>query len=166
MDLPSTPSLLEREREAWRPFEALGRLTDEQLDQPVAAAHGWSGRDLIGHLIAWLEDAVDVAHELSVGDTSETRIKSRQGFTTRGDEINAEIEATWRRFPVEEVRRRLRDVPADLRRAVLAVPDVRWLADPGNLRFVEIYSIGHYADHVDDLRAILGAADAGPGDAG
>src|SRR5215212_6263271 len=152
MDAPSAATLLERERQAWLPFEALGGLTDAELGQSVAAAHDWSARDLIAHLIAWLGDAIDVAHELTVGATSETRITSRQGFTARGDEINSEIEAAWRR---------LHDVPVELRRAATAVPDERWLADPENLRFIEVYSIGHYADHVDDLREILAAAALG-----
>src|SRR5215212_8269545 len=78
MDAPSAATLLERERQAWLPFEALGGLTDAELGQSVAAAHDWSARDLIAHLIAWLGDAIDVAHELTVGATSETRITSRQ----------------------------------------------------------------------------------------
>ena len=48
-------SFLEDEREAWRPYEALDQLSDAQLEEPVEAAHGWSGRDLIGHLIGWQE---------------------------------------------------------------------------------------------------------------
>src|SRR6185295_11874501 len=32
---------LEEEREAWRPFEALDGLTDEQFDVPIDAAHDW-----------------------------------------------------------------------------------------------------------------------------
>ena len=35
-------SFLEDERDAWAPFEALSQLTDEQLERPVEAAHGWS----------------------------------------------------------------------------------------------------------------------------
>ena len=36
---------LEEEREAWRPYEALLELTDAQLERPVDAVRGWSGRD-------------------------------------------------------------------------------------------------------------------------
>ena len=54
---------LEEEREAWRPYEALDSLTDEQLDTPIDEAHDWSGRDLIGHLVAWQSNALDVAKE-------------------------------------------------------------------------------------------------------
>jgi hypothetical protein len=50
-------SFLEDERDAWRPFEALERLTDEQLSRPIAGAHGWSGRDLMAHLAGWLASA-------------------------------------------------------------------------------------------------------------
>ena len=37
-------SFLEEERDAWRPYEALVELTDEQLAVPSTGAHGWSGR--------------------------------------------------------------------------------------------------------------------------
>ena len=43
---------LEEERDAWQPFEALADLTDAQLTIPVEGAHGWSGRELMGHLLA------------------------------------------------------------------------------------------------------------------
>ena len=42
---------LEEEREAWRPFEALDTLTDDQLDQEIEGAHGWTARDLLSHLV-------------------------------------------------------------------------------------------------------------------
>src|SRR5262245_44587627 len=61
---------LDEEREAWAPFEALGSLSDEQLDAPVEAAHGWSGRQLMGHLLGWQDNAMAVAKELAVGEMS------------------------------------------------------------------------------------------------
>src|SRR3954453_21537078 len=67
---------LEEEREAWRPFEALDSLTDDQLDVPIEAAHEWSGRDLISHLVAWQQNALEVAKELAVGETSPTKERS------------------------------------------------------------------------------------------
>ena len=63
-------SFLEEEREAWRPFEALLELTDEQLERPVEAAHGWSGRDLMAHLTVWLEWWRTIATELAMGPAS------------------------------------------------------------------------------------------------
>jgi hypothetical protein len=63
---------LEEERDTWRPFERLADLSDAQLVVPVAAAHGWSGRDLMAHLLAWQGIALQVATELAVNETSPT----------------------------------------------------------------------------------------------
>jgi len=149
--------LLEEERRAFAGLEALGRLTDAQLDQPIAAAHDWSARDLIAHVIAWLDDVIAVADDLRVSGTSAARERSRRTFAAAGDEINARIQAEWRELPLAEVRRRLRDVPVALREAVAAVPASNWAGDDDNLTFVRVYTIGHYADHADDLAAVLAA---------
>lgn len=146
------------EREAFRPFEALDELTDEQLDRPTPSAHDWSGRDLIAHLIAWLDDAVDAARELAVYEESEAIERSRREFAARGDEINAEIQAAWRALPLAEVRRRLHETPVELRQALAVAPESRWIDDAGQLRFFRVYTIVHYADHYPELDAIVGAA--------
>ena len=65
-------SFLEDERDAFRAYEALDSLTDEQLDAPVEGAGGWSGRDLMGHMIVWQEAALATAKELAVGERSAT----------------------------------------------------------------------------------------------
>ena len=54
-------SFLEDERDAWRPYEALAALTDDQLEAPIEGASGWSGRDLMAHLVAWQLVAAVVA---------------------------------------------------------------------------------------------------------
>lgn len=153
---------LDEERAAWQPFEALAGLTDGDLDRPVAAAHDWSGRDLIAHLVGWLGDGIEVAGELATQPSSPARERSRRAFAERGDEINAEMQAAWRKLPLTEVRRRFHDVPDELRGAVLAVPETRWDLDRENLRFLHVYSVEHYEDHLDDLAAILQAAGAQP----
>ena len=158
----STPddatALLEDETAAFRPFEALNGLSDAQLERPISAAHDWSGRDLIAHLVGWLGDAIDVANELATQDTSPARDRSSKAFDARGDEINAEIQATWRELPLTEVRRRLVDVPVTLRSAVRSVPASSWDADPEHMRFIHVYTIEHYEEHAADLEAILEAA--------
>ena len=63
---------LEEEREAWRPYEALLELTDAQLERPVDAVRGWSGRDLMVHLLAWLDFTLAAAKELAVREDSPT----------------------------------------------------------------------------------------------
>ena len=65
-------SFLEDERDTFRAYEALDALSDEQLDLPIEAAGGWSGRDLMGHIVTWQEAALATAKELAVGEQSPT----------------------------------------------------------------------------------------------
>lgn len=149
---------LEEERDAWRPFEALDSLTDEQLDVPIDAAHEWSGRDLMAHVVAWQENCLAVAKELAVGETSATKVQSDADWDARGDAINLDIQVEWRALPMSEVRRRFREVPGELRGYLTVVPESRWLKHADNLSFFIDETIDHYAGHAADLEAILDAA--------
>ena len=149
---------LEEERDAWRPFEALDGLSDEQLDVAIDAAHEWSGRDLIAHLVAWQSNALEVAKELAVGEASATKERSDREWDERGDAINADIQVEWRALPMAEVRRRLREFPGELRGYLTVVPETRWIKHADHLRFFIDETIDHYADHSADLEAILDAA--------
>jgi hypothetical protein len=150
---------LDEEREAWAPFEALLALTDDQLNQPVAAAHGWSGRQLMGHLLGWQDNAMTVAKELAVGETSATKTRSDEEWEARGGEVvNAELDAAWADVPLEEVRRRFQTIPGELRGYLTVVPESRWLKHADNQAFFFEETTRHYEAHADDLRAILEAA--------
>jgi hypothetical protein len=149
---------LEEERDAWAPFEALAALTDEQLAVPVPAAHGWSGRVLIGHLVAYQEIARAVATELAVNETSATLARVEADWEARGGEvINAEVDATWGALPMAELRKRLRTVPGELRGYLTVVPETRWLKHADHRRFFLEETTEHYEEHMPDLRAILEA---------
>ncbi|MBI3751643.1 MAG: DinB family protein [Chloroflexi bacterium] len=150
---------LEEEREAWRPFEALDGLTDAQLDVGVAGPDRWSGRDLIGHLVAWQGYALDVARELAMGERSPTKERLDRDWDARGGEaINAAIQAEWAALPIAEVRQRLRSVPGELRGYLTVVPEIRWLKSADYLRYFLDETIDHYAEHRPDLDAILATA--------
>lgn len=150
---------LEEERDAWRPYEALAELTDEQLAIPVADAHGWSGRDLMGHLLAWQSNALQVATELAVNETSPTKKRADADWESRGGEtINAEIDATWAAIPMAELRDRFRTVPGELRGYLTVVPESRWLKHADHQRFFHDETTAHYEDHHPDLEAILAVA--------
>ena len=83
---------LEEEREAWRPYEALLELTDPQLERPVDAVRGWSGRDLMVHLLAWLDIALAAARELAVREDSPTLERRAREAAGRGvDALNEEF---------------------------------------------------------------------------
>ncbi len=151
-------SFLDDERDAWRPFEALDGLDDAQLSRPVAAAHGWSGRDLMGHLVVWQELALAAARELAVNETSATMERSdRDWDELGGDAVNARYLEEWGTLPLAEVRRRFRGVPGELRGYLTVVPETRWVKNSRHLAFFLGETMDHYADHMDDLAAILAA---------
>jgi hypothetical protein len=149
---------LEEERDAWRPFEALASIPDDRLDVPVEGAHGWSARDLIGHVVAWQEWALATARELAVGERSATKERLDAEWDARGDAINAEIEAEWRGLDVAEVHRRLATVSGELRGYLTVVPETRWIKNDDYLRYFLDETIEHYAEHAADLEAVLAAA--------
>jgi hypothetical protein len=152
-------SFLEEEREAFRPYERLLELTDEQLSQPVEAARGWSGRDLMGHLLAWQMAQLDVARELAVGETSKRSAAIDADWRARGgDVVNAELLEEWAGKPLSEVRELFRTVPGELRGTLTVVPETRWLKNPREMDGFMDSTLDHYEEHGADLEAILAAA--------
>jgi len=150
---------LEEEREAWRPFEALGALDDAGLTRPVGGAHGWTGRDLMAHLLAWQEVALRAATELAIGEQAPSIAAMDADWDARGGEVvNAEIQASWAAVPLETLRARFRSLPGELRGYLTVVPESRWVKHPTHMRTFLQETIEHYADHVADLEAILAAA--------
>jgi mycothiol maleylpyruvate isomerase-like protein len=150
---------LEEEREAFRPFESLADLSDEQLGLPVEGAHGWSGRQLMAHLLSGQEVALAVATDLAVNETSPAKERWDSDWDTRGgDVVNAEIDANWAALPMDELRARFGSVPGQLRGYLTVVPESRWLKHADHQRFFLSETTAHYEDHVGDLLAILAAA--------
>ena len=150
---------LEEERDAWAEFEALAGLTDVQLTVVVDGAHGWSGRDLMAHLLAWQEVALDAAKELAVNETSPTILRVDADWDARGGEVvNDEITRAWAELPMEALRDRFRTQPGELRGYLTVVPETRWLKHATHLKSFHDETIAHYEEHVADLRAILAAA--------
>jgi hypothetical protein len=152
---------LEEERDAWAPYEALAALTDEQLSRPVEAAHGWSGRDLMGHLLAWQGVALEAAQELAVNETSDRFARMTAEWDERGaDTVNDDLQAAWASRPLDEVREAFASQPGELRGFLTVVPETRWLKHAENVKTFYEETTEHYEDHLDDLRAILDAATA------
>jgi hypothetical protein len=151
-------SFLEDERDGWRAYEALDELTDAELAPSLEGAHGWSGRDLMAHLVAWLEVALTVARELAVGETSPAKRAADADWDARGDEINEEIRLAWLALSMDEVRNRFRTVPGELRGYLTVVPETRWIKSSEYEEFFLTETIDHYEAHLDDLRAVLASA--------
>ena len=152
-------SLLDDERDAWRPFEALNDLTDDQLERPIEGLNGWRGRDLMAHLVAWQQVALDVAKELAVNETSATKRQADDEWEQRGgDVINEEIIRDWGRRPLNEVREAFQNVGGELRGFLTVVPESRWIKNADNQRFLTDETMDHYEEHRRDLDAVLAAA--------
>lgn len=150
---------LEEERDAWAPYEALASLDDAALARPVAAAHGWSGRDLMAHLLSWQAVALDAARELAVDETSDTFVRMDADWEARGGEVvNAELTAAWAARPMDELRATFASQPGELRGFLTVVPETRWLKHGDHLRSFHDETIAHYEEHLDDLAAILAVA--------
>jgi len=162
-------SFLEDEREGWAPFEALLDLPDAVLGRPTdpeGPGHGWSGRDLMVHLVAWQEQALAVARELAVNEGSPTRDRLAADWEARGaDPINAEIDAAFASVPTDEVRNRFRTVAGELRGHLTVVPEARWVKNPRNLEFFLENTMDHYEEHRPELAAVLELASAPGADA-
>ncbi|HXR26922.1 MAG TPA: maleylpyruvate isomerase N-terminal domain-containing protein [Candidatus Baltobacteraceae bacterium] len=155
---------LEEERDAWAPYEALAGLSDAQLEaptDPTGPGHGWSARDLMGHLVAWQERLLAMAMELAVNDASPTRERVEAAWAADPDGVNAASLTEWRALPIGEVRRRFTTVPGELRGYLTVVPETRWLKNPQRLATFLGDSTEHYQEHTVELAAILALAAAG-----
>jgi hypothetical protein len=128
----------------------------------VADAHGWSGRDLMGHLLTWQLLSLDVARDLALGETSGSRVAAEADWAARGgDIVNAEAEATWGAKSIDEVRQEFARVAGELRGYLTVVPETRWLKNAEQQRFFYEETTEHYEEHLADLAAILAAAGRG-----
>ncbi len=150
---------LEEERDAWAPYEGLLALSDEQLSVPILGAHLWSGRNLIGHVLAYQEIALQVATDLAVNETSATKARVEADWDSRGDDVvNAEVDATWGDLPMAELRERLQTIPGQMRGYLTVVPESRWLKHAEHQKFFYEETTEHYEDHRADLEAVLASA--------
>jgi len=153
-------SFLEDERDGFRAYEALEALSDEQLDIPVAAAGGWSGRDLMGHMLLWQEAALATAKELAMGEQSPTmdRLEAQWNSSpAAGDAMNEDGIARFRAMPIAEVRDLFRTVSGELRGYLTVVPESRWIKHSAHQEYFFGETTEHYEDHLKELRAILEA---------
>ena len=151
-------SFLEDERDGFRPYEALLELTDEQLERRVEAAGGWSGRDLMGHIVLWQEAALATARDLAMGETSPTMERIEAAWAAGGDTMNADGRARFRAMPMDEVRAAFRTTAGELRGYLTVVPESRWVKHPTHMSWFLGETIDHYAEHLVALDAILEAA--------
>jgi hypothetical protein len=80
-------------------------------------------------------------------------------WETRGGEVvNDEITRAWASMPIDDLLDRFRTQPGELRGYLTVVPETRWVKHAAHLKSFHDETIAHYADHADDLAAVLAAA--------
>ena len=103
----------------------------------------------------------DVARELAVNEDSPTIARVDAAFEAEGgDAYNADIQATWAKLPMTELRERFRTQPGELRGTLTVVPETRWVKNAAHLQTFHDETIAHYEEHQTELAAILAAAGA------
>jgi len=151
-------SFLEDERDAFRAYEALLDLTDEQLERRVEAAGGWSGRDLMGHIVLWQEAALVAAKELALGPESPSIARIEAQWAAGGDDMNTQGLERFRAMTIDEVRTAFRNTAGELRGYLTVVPEIRWVKNPAHMSHFLGETLEHYEEHLGELRAILDAS--------
>jgi hypothetical protein len=124
-----------------------------QVDRRAALDRGCRGTRL------WQENALAVATELAVNETSPAKARADADWEARGgDAVNAEVDARWAAVPLDELRVKFRTLPGELRGYLTVVPETRWLKHAEHLRFFSDETTDHYEEHRGDLEAVLSAA--------
>ena len=151
---------LEEERDAWAPVRGARRPDRRAARGPVADAHGWTGRQLMAHLVAWQENALAVATELAVNETSPTkaRVRRRLGRARRRGRSTPRSTRPGRRCRWPRSASGSRTIPGQLRGYLTVVPETRWLKHADHQTFFHDETTAHYEEHRADLDAILAAA--------
>ena len=137
--------LLSEEDEAWREMTAVFEdVPPERFEEPTVTAEGWSPKDLMFHVAAWLDEASDVLDRERAGEPDP------QGMDT--DVRNAGFFEISKTLDADDIRSRLVSSRERMLRCWAALdaatPNAwEWFDESGPL---------HYAEHVKDLRAWIG----------
>ena len=136
---------LAREKEVWDELTATWRnLPDEALTQPGACGPGWSVKDVMNHIAAWLEAATCVIPELRQGR------RATAGHGT--DKFNAIHHAEDKDRSLAASKRRLNRARRELLALIAAIPDAQLLDVNGRIGWWVKYSAyGHYGEHIYEL---------------
>jgi hypothetical protein len=75
----------------------------------------------------------------------------------RGDAVNDDLHARYAELPPDELKRRLRDLPGELRGTLTVVPETRWLKHPRHSEAFTDWLLDHETEHLPELEAVLRA---------
>ena len=134
--------LLKEEDAGWNELTALfEQVPGERFEEPTVTVEGWSAKDLMFHVVAWLDEASEVL------DRERAGVSDPEGLDT--DAKNAHFLEISRALDSEDVRSRLEPSRDRMLRcwAALDAPT------PNAWEWVNESGPRHYAEHVKDLRS-------------
>jgi hypothetical protein len=137
--------LLAEEDSGWREMTALfEQVPKERFEEPSVTPEGWSAKDVMFHVVSWLDEASDAL------DRERAGTPDPEGLDT--DAKNTGFFEVSQALDANEVRSRLHPARDRMHRAWTALeaptPDAwEWFNESGPR---------HYAEHVKDLRAWIG----------
>ena len=140
--IPTDQRELPGEAEAWNRLHAIiDRVTPEIAEREGYFEEGWTAKDAIGHLGAWMARGAAVLRQIASG-------------TYRDDEIDIDAEnerylTALRDVPLDTVHLQAAAAHAELMRAWTQLPDVT----PAAAYWVRKAGPEHYAEHLPRLES-------------
>jgi hypothetical protein len=138
--------LVDREDAAWSELhDALDSFPPERLEAPTLNEEGWSTKDVMFHIGAWLAEAGGQLERMCMGTFVEPELDT--------DELNARWLEVSRGVDVETAKAELMSSRTRLLQALEELPEItpeaqEWFEESGDI---------HYREHLRELRAALGA---------
>ena len=132
--------LLQDEEEGWRMLhDVLGRIPKDRLDEPSVTDDGWSAKDVMFHVGAWLAEAARQLERIREGTYVD------EGVSV--EDRNRAWFALSRTLDLPTVRAELESSRIMARDALYALPELtaearEWFEESAGL---------HYAEHVPGL---------------
>lgn len=144
-EIPNKEALATRvENESRTIFELFDSIEDPDRPRTVGE---WSVRDLMAHVLSWHDECLWAFRSTIEGNYE------RRDFSDF-DKVNAELLPRYEGQTAQELRQKLESTAADIAAQIREVPDDLWQTKRRLSAWVETTVVGHYAEHVDDLRKV------------
>lgn len=142
--MPPDPRDLAEEAEAWRRVHAaINRVTPDIAELPGYFEEGWTAKDVIGHLGAWMARGATALRQVAAGTYREGEIDI--------DAENVVYLETMRGVALDTVHLQAVAAHAELLRAWAELPDIT----PEAAFWVRKAGTEHYAEHLPRLESWL-----------
>lgn len=130
------------EAEAWNRLHAIiDRVTPDIAELPGYFEEGWTAKDAIGHLGAWMARGATVLRQIAAGTYREGEIDV--------DAENARYLEAMRDVPLDTIHLQAAAAHAELLRAWAALPEIT----PEAAYWVRKAGPEHYAEHLPRLES-------------